>query len=88
MLEWRGKPDARPGTDASSRAIFTNQWVAVPEQELLLLSQSGLACSARLGDPGGSQSAAPAAVIQEGVWVLFGVFLPTPTSTHSKGDIF
>lgn len=22
-----GKPDARPGTDASSRAIFTNQWM-------------------------------------------------------------
>lgn len=47
-----GKPDARPGTDASSRAIFTNQWVAVPEQEPLLLSKPGSPRSARIEGSG------------------------------------
>lgn len=34
-----GEARCEPGADGSSRVIFTNQWVAVPEQELLLLPE-------------------------------------------------
>lgn len=91
-----GKPDARPGTDASSRAIFTNQWVAVPEQELLRLSKpgsprsAGLEGSRRLSGPRWEPSThcCHPGRNSGAVRRAWGFSAHTQTSTNSKSAFF
>lgn len=47
-----GKPDARPGTDASSRAIFTNQWMRRRSRSWSCCSSPSSPRSARLQGSG------------------------------------
>lgn len=47
-----GKPDARPGTDASSRAIFTNQWMRRRSRSRSCCSSPSSPRSARLQGSG------------------------------------
>lgn len=73
-----GKPDARPGTDASSRAIFTNQWMQRRSRSWNWSCCSSLpARRAQPGwrDPGGSRGSAR----NSGTLHTARGFLPTPS---------
>lgn len=74
-----GKPDARPGTDASSRAIFTIQWMQCWSR-----SWNWSCCSSQPGwrDPGGSRGPA----WNSGTAHTAQGFVPTPSPRVSSSS--
>lgn len=70
-----GKPDARPGTDASSRAIFTNQWMQRRSRSWNWSCCSSLPAQPGWRDPGSSRGSAR----NSGTAHTARGFLPTPS---------